>query len=291
MYRIENVTGYPGGECHLVLSARAAVLLEAGYDFSADAAIKKIKQILGKRQLDAILLTHSHYDHAGGAAKIKRAYPAAQVIGSGHTAAVFQREGARRLMRELNDIAARRADVAANADAINELRVDTPVQGGQRVRFGDMTIRAVASPGHTKCSLSYYFEETGLLAACETLGIAPAYPALQSCYVVGYRMALDSIESARALHPRHVFVSHYGQIPDADVPAYFSRAAAAAEALKNTVLDSHAKGMDREAILDALVERFYIDELKEIQPVEALRLNYGAMIDRTLEEFGPAPGE
>ena len=39
------------------------VLFDAGMAYSADKMIKNIKRELGDRPLDAVLLSHSHYDH------------------------------------------------------------------------------------------------------------------------------------------------------------------------------------------------------------------------------------
>jgi len=291
LYRVEDVTGYSGGECHLIMSGKTVVLMDTGYDFCADSALEKIKAVLGGRRIDYILLTHSHYDHATGTGKIKRQYPGARVVASRYAAEIFKREGARRVMKELNEVAAKRAGVYGNADAIDELDADIMVQDGDVLRLNDMTVRVVGSPGHTKCSVCYFFEEERLLVACETLGIAPTYPVLQPCYVIGYKMTRDSIEAARKLDPKHVFIAHYGLIPDGDVCTYFDRAAEAAKRVKDIVLESYGEGMDRDGILDLLTERFYIKEVEEIQPLEAFCINYGVLIERTLADYGYELGE
>ncbi len=286
LYRIEDVTGYPGGECHLIISDETVLLMDTGYDFCADCALEKIAAVLGDRQIDYILLTHSHYDHATGTGKIKRAYPDAQVVASKYAAEIFGRESACAVMKELNEVAARRAGVTDNVDAIDALAADVIVQGGDRIRLADMTIRVMESPGHTQCSVCYFFEEEEMLVACETLGIAPTYPVLQPCYVISYKMTRDSIERARKLNPRHVFIAHYGLIPDADVATYFDRAAEAAKRVKDVVLEGYSQGQDKEEILNVLIDRFYIKEVERIQPVEAFCINYGVLIERTLADYG-----
>ena len=42
------------------------VLFDAGMAYSADKMIKNIKRELGDRTLDAVLLSHSNYDHISG---------------------------------------------------------------------------------------------------------------------------------------------------------------------------------------------------------------------------------
>ena len=46
-----------------------------------------------------ILLSHSHYDHAGGVPYVKESWPEARVVAGEHAAAVFAKASARQKMR------------------------------------------------------------------------------------------------------------------------------------------------------------------------------------------------
>jgi glyoxylase-like metal-dependent hydrolase (beta-lactamase superfamily II) len=216
MYTITPVTGHIGGECYLFVTEQSALLLDAGFAFCADRTAANIRAALGDRPLDYILASHSHYDHLSGAAVIKRAYPMVQIVGSHHAKSVVEKPGARELMHTLNAGYARDAGLSMPERCLDGLAVDIALADGEEVRLPDMTIRAVATPGHTRCAMSYHLSDPGVLVCSETLGITPHYPDVVPCMIVGYQSTLDSIERSRRVGARRVFVSHHGLIPEGE---------------------------------------------------------------------------
>lgn len=288
MYVIEPVTGHIGGECFLLVSEKSALLLDAGFDFCAAKTAENIRAILGERPLDYILATHSHYDHISGAAAIKRRYPGLKLVGSQHAGKVLSLENARAQMRELNADMARDAGIDVAADHIDELSLDIALDDGGELRLPDMTVRAVATPGHTRCSMSYYFPEENFVLCGETVGIAPAYPEVTPCMIVGYRSTLDSIERLRLLRPGRVFVSHTGFVPEGEENMFFDNARKAAEGQAAMLLDMHDRGCSENEMVDALVAAYYHSSAV-IQPLRAFVLNAHAQIPRILRELGRLP--
>jgi glyoxylase-like metal-dependent hydrolase (beta-lactamase superfamily II) len=72
----------------LLDDGQTAILLDSGFGFTGDRMAEKIRAQLGQRKLDYIFLTHSHYDHALGAAYILRHYPEAQVVAGAYAAKI-----------------------------------------------------------------------------------------------------------------------------------------------------------------------------------------------------------
>jgi competence protein ComEC len=69
----------------LVRSSEETLLYDAGPAFDGgldmgEAAVVPALRALGVRQLDSLVLSHSDNDHAGGAAAVRRAWPAARVL-------------------------------------------------------------------------------------------------------------------------------------------------------------------------------------------------------------------
>ena len=53
------------GSCHLAVGEGNTVLFDPGMAWYGEKTVEKIKEIIGDRPIDAVFLTHSHYDHAG----------------------------------------------------------------------------------------------------------------------------------------------------------------------------------------------------------------------------------
>ena len=51
------------GSCHLAVGERNTVLFDPGMAWYGEKTVEKIKEIIGDRPIDAVFLTHSHYDH------------------------------------------------------------------------------------------------------------------------------------------------------------------------------------------------------------------------------------
>lgn len=96
---------------------------------------------LGKKKLDAIILTHSHSDHVGAAAKLRR-LTGATVIAS-------------------------KADVPYIEHTVKPLRddyefpaceVDRPVDDGDVIQIGNMAWKVILTPGHTPGSMCLFLD-------------------------------------------------------------------------------------------------------------------------------------
>lgn len=288
MSAIIPVAGHIGGECFLFVSEKSAVLLDAGFAFCADRTAANIRAVLGDRPLDYVLATHTHYDHISGVSGLKRAYPMLRTVGSRHAQEVLASNNAKAVMRSLNASFASDAGFISNGDDIDELSIDIALTDGEELQLRDMTIRAVATPGHTRCAMSYYFPEERLLACSETIGIAPEYPEVIPCMIVGYDSTIDSIERSRRLRPRQVFVSHLGLIPEGEAEQFFSNARQAVEKAVAMLFTMHDRGCGEDEIVDAFTQAFY-SPCSELQPERAFILNTRSLIPRLLHERENAP--
>ncbi|MBE6931007.1 MAG: MBL fold metallo-hydrolase [Ruminococcaceae bacterium] len=288
MYTVIPVGGVPGGECYLLTTEDRAILIDSGFPCSADRALVNIRRALEGRPLTHILLTHSHYDHAGGSARIRQEYPEAKVVAGAHAAKILAKDSARALMRELSESAAADQGIAGTGynDAIDELSVDIPVTDGDIVEAGGLRFRVIETPGHTKCSVSYYCEEEGLLIASETTGIAITPPDVLPCYIIGYQMTMDSIAKCAALAPQDMLVPHWGLLPAGTTGTFLANAAVEAEKLYNFILEGHDAGLDADGIVAKYRERYYTPEVARCQPEKAFLLNANALVPRMLKEAG-----
>ena len=67
-----DVSGVGEGAVFLI-RGEANILFEAGMAYAAAPMVEKIKKELGGGRVDAVLLSHSHYDHVSGLPAVRRA--------------------------------------------------------------------------------------------------------------------------------------------------------------------------------------------------------------------------
>jgi glyoxylase-like metal-dependent hydrolase (beta-lactamase superfamily II) len=132
-------------------STREAIVVDPGDE------IDEIKAILDRHGLHvkAIVITHAHIDHIGGAAKLK-ALTGAPV----HMNARDQ---------ELYDALPIQASWLGMAAVPEQTDVDTPARDGDTLHLGDADFHVLHTPGHTPGSLSLWIPSERKLVAGDTL--------------------------------------------------------------------------------------------------------------------------
>jgi glyoxylase-like metal-dependent hydrolase (beta-lactamase superfamily II) len=285
MIEIIPVTGCVGAECYLLVSESRGFLVDTGYAFCADTTARNIARALGARRLEYILLTHSHFDHVGGLYAMRRAWPEAEVVASIHAKNVFMRSGAKNVIRSLDDKAAAGCGkAAAREDFTAGLIVDRVVKEGDVLKAGDTAISVMETPGHTKCSLSYYFTGDDLLVLSESSGIRHGSHAVTPAFVVSYKDALETIKRAQSMAPRRILISHTGPESGDGAARYLKDARAAAESAAAWILAEHRLGKSVDEIARDYVAEFYERRAGRYPISEASMMNTLAMIPRLIEE-------
>jgi len=284
---VHPVAGSRGGESFLVTSRKSAILVETGYSFSSGRLVDNIRSVLGDRKLDYILLTHSHYDHAGGTPTVKEAFPDAVIAASEICAHVFTKPGALAAMHEMNTSAAMVAGLDnGGPDLTSRLAVDLICAEGDTIKTSDLSIRVMKAKGHTRCCLSYYFEDDSLYIANESAGCQVG-PTFQAAFLVSYKDALATIESIKKLAPKYILSPHYKVLSETESAEYPVIAEEVATEAAEFVLSRHRAGQSFEEIYEAFFKRYFTQAIQAtgLQPQAAFEANAQAMIPRLIAEM------
>ncbi len=161
-------------------------------------------------QLDYVLLTHIHIDHAGGTGELLKHYPAARVIC--HPKGVEHMIAPQKLWQGSLKV------LGKTAEAYGEIIPVPAEQIYAAEEVGDTGIRCHLTPGHAVHHCCFQVED--LIFAGEVAGVRSDVP--QGIYMRPatpprfiLEVALDSIDKMLALAPRRMVFAHYGLVDDA----------------------------------------------------------------------------
>ena len=283
--KITDVRALPGDSAFLIDDGTTAILYDTGFAFTGYLVADNIRRVLGERPLDYIFLTHSHYDHALGSAYVRQRYPGVKVVAGEYAEKIFSKPSARAVMRKLDRKFARACGVTEYEDLIDALRVDIPVRDGDTVLCGSLRFRAVALPGHTRCSMGFYLPENRLLLSTETLGVYFGKDTYLPSYLVGYQMTLSSFSRAKELDIDSILLPHYGPVQGAEAREYLERSERAAVETARMIRELLRSGKTEAETAACLEELFYGDHVKPIYPIDAFRLNTGIMVGLIQKEL------
>ena len=78
--KVTDAAAVPGSAALLVQNGDKAFMYDTGFGFCAEEMADTVEKILGGKKPDAIILTHSHYDHVMGCAVLAEVYSAVEKV-------------------------------------------------------------------------------------------------------------------------------------------------------------------------------------------------------------------
>lgn len=269
----------------LIDNGETSILYDSGFGFTGYDLAENVRKILGKRKLDYIFLTHSHYDHVLGSAYVLRKYSDAKVVAGTYASEIFQRDGAMKTMKELDRKYAASCGVTEYEFLGNELRSDISVRDGDIIQAGEMQFEVLALPGHTKCSIGFYCRENKFFLSSETLGVYDGESIILPSYLVSYSSAIKSIERVSKLKMENILMPHLGIINREQTVFFLENMKSASEKMAQDILQSIAEKKSNKEIINSYKQKYWHNYIKEIYPEDALELNTNIMIDLIRKEL------
>lgn len=224
IHAIDSGFGRPLADAvHVIVHEGRAALV----DTAVNASVSRIMQTLNALGLDAsdidwVLLTHVHLDHAGGAGQLMEFLPNARL-------AVHPR-GARHMI-DPSKLSAATRDVYGAEKALAMYGDIRPVPVERIVEVGDGSTAKLGSreflfldtPGHARHHVCIRDSLTGHVFTGDTFGFAlhcfdkdsrrNVFPTLTPTQLEPDRLC-ESIRRILSLQPEAVYVTHYGRLDD-----------------------------------------------------------------------------
>jgi metallo-beta-lactamase class B len=140
------LVGTCGISAILITGNQGHILIDGGTEKGADLIARNIQR-LGFRMSDVkiILHSHEHFDHIGGIGRLQQ-LSGAQLFASAAAAPVLR-----------SGTAGTGDPQAGMHKPFPSARVDRVIVDGEAVRLGNLTLFAVATPGHTPGALSWHW--------------------------------------------------------------------------------------------------------------------------------------
>ncbi|MBI3962826.1 MAG: MBL fold metallo-hydrolase [Deinococcus sp.] len=141
-------------DCHvyLVQGQGQYALIDSGVGLEVDAILRQVRDDgLDPAQISTILITHSHADHAGGAARLAQ-LTGAQVIASRQAAPTLR----------TGDMVASGARLGQQAGIypgdyqLTPCSIAREVSDGDLINVGDIEFTVLETPGHCRDHLAFY---------------------------------------------------------------------------------------------------------------------------------------
>ena len=149
------VTGDPYDSSIWLVLGDSALLVDTGTGLHTDLVLKSVLRALEGRRLSAIVLTHCHIDHVGGAAELSRRFSCPVYIGRTDAEAVRTADPERTVSRMFG----------IDFKPLEVIDLDE----GYVFDLGTSRLRVIDSPGHTAGGICLYDEMSGALFSGDTL--------------------------------------------------------------------------------------------------------------------------
>ena len=146
---------------YLVVGSERAAIIDSAYgkDAEIDTYLTHWRSV-GAPDVAAIILTHRHGDHIGGAARLSDATGGMVICNAVERAAI---ESERPSGRAEDQPFQRVADDDADAGSGDPVSVDATVGDGDTLELGGATLEFIHTPGHTLGSLCILHRQAGIL--------------------------------------------------------------------------------------------------------------------------------
>ncbi len=201
-----------------VIPADCPAVIDPGPTSSAATVLEELER-LGIESLGAIVMTHIHLDHAGGAGVLAEAHPEAKLFIHERVAGLLVEPA--RLVEGVREVWGEVVESAFGLPVPVEAERVVALDEGGRVDLGNVTLEAIATPGHTRAHLAFLEPGGGSLFVGDAIGVQVAGSEVvrSSTPPSDYSRpaAEESIRKLSGIGAGRILLPHFGEArPDPD---------------------------------------------------------------------------
>jgi uncharacterized membrane protein YkvI/glyoxylase-like metal-dependent hydrolase (beta-lactamase superfamily II) len=279
---IIRVTGGFGGEATLILGSEKTALLDCGMAYCGEMTSNNIRKALeGKtnalgipRTLDYILLSHTHYDHVGGAPTIKKNWPDAVICASSYAEYVLRRPSALKVIKRLGGEAEKMFGTGdLSKITVEGLSVERVLSEGEILSLGEESIHVLITPGHTNCSTTFVLEPDSIMFTSESTGVLEGEGCIHGAVLKSYQDATDSLEKCKSYGARQLISPHYGMVPLFYTQDYWKLYEEKLEEELKFIQGLYEQNLSESDMVQRFADKYWAEERAQEQPIEAFLLN------------------
>ncbi|HDL18436.1 MAG TPA: MBL fold metallo-hydrolase [Bacteroidetes bacterium] len=278
--------------CNYIIAAKKQlILLDAGLTLSAVILEQQINRLqTGNCRLQAVYLTHSHYDHLGSVPYLMKKFPGLQTGAHPVAQEVMHNPKAVKLMQALNEESEKKYAHLIRLPPEAKFRpflIDR-IFRDQEIIYPDDTIsmQIIYMPGHSRDSIAFYILPDKVLYCSDGIGVPTPTGFIQATFLSNYDDYLASLYKLQKLDIDILALPHTGVIKGrTDIQTHFAGSIDETVALREriarylTEFDGEVEKVTRR-IAEEDIEKHQI-----IQPREAFIINLKAMVVKTKRDI------
>ena len=257
-------------ECcvYLIQGRKTTLMLNGGLAVLVPQVLDQLCQ-LGRTpaDIDAYLITHSHFDHNGCVPYFKRQKPAMTVYASRRAAEVLRKPA---VVESINRQAGFAIDAHGMAGIKSQYELDwwpeLPVEGlseGDSINLGDLHLEIIETPGHAPCCISAYIPELKMLFPSDSAAI-PLKDKFLPYGTSNFILFQASLQKLEHLPVEYLCSDHYAWIRGDEARDYIGSTIAEAERRRRLMREAYERcgTIDAAAVeLATLFQDEYVDDL------------------------------
>jgi len=210
-----------------LVTAETPSLFDAGITFMGPSYLEEIRRYLNdENRLRWLFITHAHFDHSGTAPYLKRRIPGLKVAASRLASEIFKKPNAVNLIQSLShDYEEQHKTMFGSEDIrFDSLEVDRILEDGETIDLGGgWTFRVIATPGHTRDAVSFYFPGIKALICGEAVGVPDRNFRINPEWLASYKDYVASLEKLAALDVEIILLSHHYVLTGEEARGYLKK--------------------------------------------------------------------